>query len=134
SRSALLSSTQQLVVERNIEAGPGEMSPMVHKDEQLQLPDLAQEYPVSADRVARYRRDGHLLLRQVASSYEIRAYRPPIVDAAVSYNTQTRPLDERDTYGKAFLQIINLWQRDAAVRRFVLARRFAKLAADLMGV
>src|SRR5919197_4117450 len=103
-------------------------------DEQLQLPDLAQEYPASADRVARYRRDGHLLLRQVASPDEIRAYRPFIVDAALRYNTQTRPVDERDTYGKAFLQIINLWQREAAVRRFVLARRFAKLAADLMGV
>src|SRR5512140_3690692 len=34
----------------------------------------------------------------------------------------------------AFIQVMNLWVRDEAVRRYVLARRFAKIAADLMGV
>jgi ectoine hydroxylase-related dioxygenase (phytanoyl-CoA dioxygenase family) len=43
-------------------------------------------------------------------------------------------MEERDTYGKAFLQIMNLWVRDEAVKRYVLARRFAKIAAELMGV
>src|SRR5438067_10780563 len=99
-----------------------------------ELPDLAHEYALSADRIARYRHDGHILLRGVASAEEVAAYRPVIVDAARRYNTETRPLHERDTYGKAFLQIMNLWERDEAVRRFVLARRFGKIAADLMDV
>ncbi len=98
------------------------------------LPDLAQDYELSADRVARYQRDGHILLRGVASPAEIAAYRPAIVGAAMRYNTETRPLEERDTYGKAFLQIMNLGEKDEAVRRFTLARRFGKIAADLMGV
>ena len=43
-------------------------------------------------------------------------------------------MEDRDTYGKAFLQIMNLWARDEKVRKFVMAKRFAKIAADLLGV
>jgi ectoine hydroxylase-related dioxygenase (phytanoyl-CoA dioxygenase family) len=50
------------------------------------------------------------------------------------YSAETRPLEERDTYGKAFLQIGSLARKDEVVRQFVVARRFAKIAADLMGV
>ena len=65
---------------------------------------------------------------------EIAAYRPVIAGAAMRHNTETRPLHERDTYGKAFLQIMNLWEVDEPSKRFVFSRRFAKIAADLMGV
>ncbi len=98
------------------------------------LPDLAGAYSVSAEQRAAYQRDGHLVLRGVASPAEVGAYRPHIARAALHYSTETRPLQERDTYGKAFLQIINLWEKDAAVRRFVLAQRFGQIAADLLGV
>jgi ectoine hydroxylase-related dioxygenase (phytanoyl-CoA dioxygenase family) len=42
-------------------------------------------------------------------------------------------LGERHTYGDAFLQTNNLWQRDPVARRFVYARRFASVAATLLG-
>lgn len=100
----------------------------------VSLPDLSSDYALTPAQLADYQRDGHLLLRQVATLEEINAYRPYITEAALRFNTETRPLEERDTYGKAFLQIINLWERDEAVRRFVLAQRFAKIAAELMGV
>ena len=45
-----------------------------------------------------------------------------------------RPLAERDTYGRAFLQLFNLWRQNEAARAFVHARRFAKVAAELLGV
>jgi ectoine hydroxylase-related dioxygenase (phytanoyl-CoA dioxygenase family) len=41
---------------------------------------------------------------------------------------------ERTTYEKAFVQVTNLWSRDAAVRRLVFSRRLARIAAELMGV
>src|SRR5205823_1429564 len=44
------------------------------------------------------------------------------------------PFEARDTYGKAFLQAAHLWRLDDNVRRFVLAPRFAKVAAELLGV
>jgi ectoine hydroxylase-related dioxygenase (phytanoyl-CoA dioxygenase family) len=99
-----------------------------------QLPELTNEYPISPEQVAAYQRDGHIYLPQVLSSDELQAYRPVINRAADQFNTETRPIEERDTYGKAFLQIMNLWVKDDAVRRYVLAKRFAKIAADLMGV
>jgi ectoine hydroxylase-related dioxygenase (phytanoyl-CoA dioxygenase family) len=58
----------------------------------------------------------------------------PIGRAVERLNDETRPLDERDTYGQAFLQTMNLWVKDPAVRRFSMARRFAGVAATLMGV
>lgn len=98
------------------------------------LPDLAGDYPLSDDQIAHFRTKGHVLLRGVLSAQEIAAYRPAIVDAADRFNTQTKPLAERDTYGKAFLQIMNLWAVDPRVRQFTLARRMGKIAAELMGV
>src|SRR5437868_6651386 len=98
------------------------------------LPDLSHDYEVSTAQIARYQRDGHILLRGVATSGELAVYRPCILEAVRRYNTETRPLDERDTYGKAFLQTMQLGERDDAVRRFVLARRFGRIAANLMGV
>lgn len=43
-------------------------------------------------------------------------------------------MKDRDTYGKAFLQIMNLWEVDETVKQFTLAKRFGQLAADLLGV
>jgi ectoine hydroxylase-related dioxygenase (phytanoyl-CoA dioxygenase family) len=101
---------------------------------QDQLPDLSDAYPVTPEQVAAYQRDGHLLLRGVLSPEEVAVYRRVIRDAAMQYNTETRPLEERDTYGRAFLQIMNLWTRDEGVRQFVWAKRFARIAAQIMGV
>lgn len=98
------------------------------------LPPLADDYPITRETAGAYQRDGHILLRSVAAPPEIAAYRSIISDAADRFNTETRSLNERDTYGKAFLQITNLWRRDEAVARYVLSRRFAKIAAELMGV
>jgi ectoine hydroxylase-related dioxygenase (phytanoyl-CoA dioxygenase family) len=52
----------------------------------------------------------------------------------VRLNTQHLPMEQRDTYGKAFLQIMNIWTRSALVKEIVFSKRLAKIAADLMGV
>ena len=99
-----------------------------------EMPDLTSDYHVSPQQVADYRKNGHALMRGLATIEEIAAYRPVLLDAVDRYKRETRPMEERDTYGKAFLQIENLWPKDDAVRRFTLARRFGKVAAELMGV
>src|SRR3989442_13630837 len=43
-------------------------------------------------------------------------------------------MEERTTYEKAFLQVMNLWTKSALVERFVFGRRLARTAAELMGV
>lgn len=98
------------------------------------LPSLDAPYALTEEQLSSYARNGHIFLPSVASAAEVAAYRPVINDAADRFNTEKRPLAERDTYGKAFLQIMNLWTRDEAVARFTLAQRFARIAAQLMGV
>lgn len=98
------------------------------------LPDLSSDYPLADSDVDQYRSQGHVLLRGLASPEEIAPYRAAILDFVARRSANVHPLEERDTYGKAFLQVGNIWTQDDVVSRFVLARRFAKAAADLMGV
>lgn len=95
---------------------------------------LEEIYSVTREQLGEYQRDGHILLSDVASPAIIDIFRPAINDAAQKYSHEKRALEDRDTYGKAFLQITNLWEVDDTVQQFVFARRFAQIAADLMGV
>ena len=100
----------------------------------IALPALEDLYDVPPERVEEFREKGHTSLTGLASADEVAAYRPLIKNAAEAKNRETRPLEERDTYGKAFLQTPNLWRVNDEVKRFVFARRFAKAAADLLEV
>ena len=102
--------------------------------DETELPSLDSDYPLLPDQIQEYRNNGHVLLRGVASPQEVAPYRQRITGIMSEFARGKRPLSERDTYGKAFLQLGNLWVRSEAVRKFVLARRLAKIAADLMEV
>lgn len=98
------------------------------------LPDLSSAYNLATGIADQFRRDGHTVTRGVCTPQELAPYRALIQEAVTRHNRQTKPLAERDTYHKAFLQIANLWELDEGVKRFVMARRFAGIAAELMGV
>ena len=98
------------------------------------LPDLSAGYPLRGDQIQAFRADGHVMLPAVASPDEVAAYRPVVLAARDRYGADRTPLEKRDTYGKAFLKGLNLWPHDEGVRRFVLSRRFGKIAAELLGV
>lgn len=99
-----------------------------------QLPDLSSDYPITKDQHDTYRRDGHIILRGVASAEEVQAFRPLITgivdEMARAKDRQGRISD----YSAMFTQVTNMWRMNDAVRRFVFSKRFAKIAADLMGV
>lgn len=97
----------------------------------MSLDDLRE---VTVGQREEFRENGHLLMRGLLSGEEVAAYRPVIVDAVKRMRTEKRKLSERDTYGKAFLQIMNLWRVDEGVRRLVLSKRLGKVAASLLGV
>lgn len=100
----------------------------------MNLPDLSDEYRLSPNQINSYQADGHVFLEGLASPEEISFYREAILDAVRKMNTEKRKLEDRDTYGKAFLQIYNLWRQNQILKSFVLSRRFAHVAARLMGV
>lgn len=79
-------------------------------------------------------KDGHVLVRQTAPADEIERYRDAVCNAVTNLSSETRALEDRSTYDKAFLQVTNLWQKDNVVKRFVFKKEFAQMAADLLGV
>ena len=81
-----------------------------------------------------FKRNGHAVVRGLASGAEVSEYLPAIKSATQLLRGDERPMSERDTYGKAFIQSMTLWTVDPGAREFVMAKRFAKVAADLMGV
>lgn len=95
---------------------------------------LNTEYPISDAQTAQYQRDGHILLDNVLPSRFIPAYHDAIARTVAERNTERRALKDRDTYGMAFLQTTNLWEYSGTVKEYVMAARFAGIAARLMGV
>lgn len=98
------------------------------------LPDLDSRYEISDEQVQAFDRNGHTQTLDLLDDDEANAYRDAIAAAVDKFNAEKRSLAERDTYGKAFLQIMNLWRVDEGVKKFVLAKRFAHIAAKLLGV
>ena len=97
------------------------------------LPALTSPYDVADADVASYRSNGHVLLRGLASPDEAAAHLRVLADAVARATDGVAPLADRDTYGKAFLQVCNLWQQDPGAAAFTLASRFAGVAARLLG-
>jgi ectoine hydroxylase-related dioxygenase (phytanoyl-CoA dioxygenase family) len=98
------------------------------------LPALDGVYPLNAGTIAAFRRDGHVCVHGLASADEVAGYRPLIDRATMEHRSDKRPLEARETYGKAFVQSPNLWRRDSPIAGLTLARRFGRVAAQLMGV
>lgn len=96
--------------------------------------DLTTPYSLAESDLVHFRSNGWVKLTGVAGTDEVTHYGKVIRDAAIAHNRETRPLEERDTYGKAFLQVMNLWRVSPEVAQFTLAKRFAGLAAQLLGV
>jgi ectoine hydroxylase-related dioxygenase (phytanoyl-CoA dioxygenase family) len=98
------------------------------------LPDLSSHYPLAQADIQSFRSEGFVILRGVFTRDEVEAYRVEIKKVTFAINDEKRKLQERDAYGKAFLQTLNLRVHSPAVMKLVASPRIGKIAADLMGV
>ncbi|NND70520.1 MAG: phytanoyl-CoA dioxygenase [Rhodothermales bacterium] len=96
--------------------------------------DLSSPYHLDAGAIESYRKDGFVLLEHVVEAQTIDHYRGLISDAVVDLNTMHLPLEQRNTYDRAFLQVTNLWTKRENVCPLVFSRKLAGIAAELMGV
>ena len=96
--------------------------------------ELNAPFVVPADVIESYRQKGYVKLKNVLSPAVLEHYGALISDLVITLNTLTKPMAERTTYERAFLQIMNLWREDTEVQEFVFSRRLAQIATDLMGV
>ncbi len=99
-----------------------------------ELDELSTPYTLTADQIAAYQQNGYVKLKEVFSPALLATYGAQITRVVQERNTQHLPLAERGTYAKAFLQITNLWEHDAQVKEFVMAKRLGQIAAQLMQV
>ncbi|MFW6598085.1 phytanoyl-CoA dioxygenase family protein [Propionibacteriaceae bacterium Y2011] len=100
----------------------------------MTTPTITTDHRLSSADHAFFDRNGFVKLRGALDPAELTHFDPVITDKVIELNDQDVPLTERDTYGKAFLQVSNLWRTDAEVERFVRSPDLARLAAELLGV
>jgi ectoine hydroxylase-related dioxygenase (phytanoyl-CoA dioxygenase family) len=98
------------------------------------LATITTDRQITPEEQAFFDDQGFVKLRNALDPEQLRHFGPLITDQVIRLNTQHLPLEERDTYGKAFLQITNLWQHDPEVSAFVHSPDLARLAAELLGV
>ena len=96
--------------------------------------DLETVYSVTPEQVALFRKQGFIKLKQVLSPETLAYYGGEITKQVIRLNRQTKPMEERTTYEKAFLQIGNIWLQSEIAKEFVFSRKLARIATDLMGV
>lgn len=96
--------------------------------------ELETDYSLDRASVADFAEHGFVKLKRVLSPETIAAVEQEITGKVIELNTQHLPLEERNTYDKAFLQVTNLWQDSEQVLEFVSSPRLARIAAQLLGV
>ena len=72
-------------------------------------------------------------LKNVLSPEVLEYYGNEITRQVIRLNTQQKPMAERTTYEKAFLQIGNIWQKSDIAKEFVFSKKLGRIAAELMG-
>jgi ectoine hydroxylase-related dioxygenase (phytanoyl-CoA dioxygenase family) len=96
--------------------------------------ELDAPFDVPEAAITFFQENGFIKLKNVLSP-EVLAYYGDIITSEVfRLNTLVKPMEERTTYEKAFLQIMNLWRENEEVKTFVFSKRLAKIATDLMQV
>lgn len=95
---------------------------------------IDDHYPLRSDHMESFRNCGFIKLKNVLSADEITRFGSEIIRVTIARNRDTKPLEERNTYGRAFLQVENLQEHSDLVREFVFGRRIARIAAELLEI
>jgi ectoine hydroxylase-related dioxygenase (phytanoyl-CoA dioxygenase family) len=95
--------------------------------------ELDAPYAVSEKQIAFYRENGYIKLKSVLSPALLEHYRRAISKRVAELSADVAPIEQRTTYGKAFLQVMNLWRESAEMKEFVFGKRLARIAAELIG-
>jgi len=98
------------------------------------LNDLNGHYSIKPEHVEFLRENGYIKLKQVLSPETIAFFDQVITGQVRNLNTMHLPMEERTTYQKAFLQVMNIWTEDETVKTFSFAPKLARIAAELMQV
>lgn len=109
--------------------------PVVHESSIAELHrELDATFELTQEQIDFYAENGYVKLKGVFSGELLEHFRRLIQARVAELSTDALPMEQRSTYGKAFLQIMNLWTESPEVKTFVFGKRLARIAAELMGV
>jgi len=91
-------------------------------------------YQLTNEQIEFYQQYRYIKLKHVFDEATISFFNDAISKRVDFMNKEIKPLEERNTYGKAFLQLFNLWKEDEVVKEFIFSKRLAQIACDLMQV
>lgn len=94
--------------------------------------NINQPYELTQEQIEFYQKNRYIKLKNVFDAETLAYYGQKITEKVNELNSQDKPLDARDTYGKAFLQIFNLWREDETIKEFIMSSRLGQIAAELM--
>jgi ectoine hydroxylase-related dioxygenase (phytanoyl-CoA dioxygenase family) len=117
----------QLSNQRNFDENKPAMQP---SDSILKF--LDEPYPLTAEQVSFYQKNRYIKLKQVLNQETLYFFNNAITVRVSKMKTIDTPLEQRSTYGKAFLQLFNLWCEDEVVKKLIFSKRLGKIASDLM--
>lgn len=96
--------------------------------------ELETPFPLRPQDCRFFQANGFVKLKEVLSPRVLAYFETHITAEVKRLNTNHKPMAERSTYQRAFLQVMNLWRQSPSVRALVFSQRLAALAAGLMGV
>ena len=95
---------------------------------------INEPYLLTSDDVQAFRENGYIHLAGVLPDDVLEYYEPIISKITQEHDPAAGvALEDKDLYGKAFIQLGNLWQHDAQVTELVFCKRLARLASELIG-
>jgi ectoine hydroxylase-related dioxygenase (phytanoyl-CoA dioxygenase family) len=106
----------------------------IHDRVRMADASLSTSYELTTKQIQEYRSNGYVLLRNVLQPRVLQPYAAHIRDTVDRVNKANDSQGRVSDYSSMFTQVTNVWRLNDEVKDFVLARRFARLASELMNV
>ena len=87
------------------------------------LNELNGKYSISNNQLEFYKENKFIKIKNIFSPELIQYYNSRITKVVDRLSKESVPLEDRDTYGKAFLQLFNLWTIDDEVKNFIFSKK-----------
>jgi ectoine hydroxylase-related dioxygenase (phytanoyl-CoA dioxygenase family) len=95
---------------------------------------IDEPYTLTKDQIDFYSTYRYIKLKNVFDKETLSYFNGIISKKVAEMNVEPKPLYKRDTYGKAFVQLFNLWEEDKNIKSLIFSKRLAQIATELMQV
>lgn len=95
---------------------------------------LSESFSLTQEHIDFFQKNKYIKLKHVLDAPTLSYFNAVISKKVDELKQENLPLEARSTYGKAFLQLFNLYQTDDAIKSLVFSKRLAGIAANLLQI